>query len=99
MPAFRLVLEDANKVYRLSELLLEQDDEIAYQWRQVYMQAPEDNTADIKFGDAEVSGLRYGSVLKPGGEKSWDLFPDYVNLMDKYLFTEADNQELLIELQ
>ena len=99
MPAFRLVLEEANTVYRLSELLLAEDAEIAYQWRQVMLQAGPDNTANIKLGDSELSGLRYGYLLVPGGEKTWDLFPDYVNTMEKYLFCEEANQELLVELQ
>ncbi len=107
MPCFTLVLEEANTVYRLRELI---DDQVTLQtgeqslythWQEVNIQSDYDNseTEPLKIGDRYLSGLRYGRVLKPGEVKCWNLMPHFTDLGEIYLLCEgAGNQRVAVEL-
>lgn len=103
MPCYRLVLSKKQTVYNLADLMLLEDSNLPTEsGSSAILTSSDTNTADIKVGDEELSGLRYGSVLVPGGSKSWQSAsaqPATSMMGDKcVLCEEKDNQEILVEL-
>lgn len=101
-----VTLEEANKAYRLSDLIADADanpDPVTLAnttAQEIYLQAHPENTGTI-YGDSrsDVNTLSYGYTLTPTGEaRVYALQTGCVTTTSKWLFSDKADQQLLVEL-
>jgi hypothetical protein len=111
MPCFTLTLIKKNTVYNLEQMIKDQVDvdpgyeSVASMWPEIIVQSSPDNIDGkgnpiyIKYGDAELSGLRYGRHIGPGEVVSWKLGTQFVSTKSKnFMCEEADGLQISVEL-
>ena len=111
MPCFTLTLFKKNTVYNLEQMIKDQHDvdtgyeAVASMWPEIIVQSSPDNIDSngnpiyLKYGDAELSGIRYGRKIGPGDVISWKFGTQFVSTKSKnFLCEEADNMSISVEL-
>jgi len=112
MPCFTLTLFNRNTVYNLEQMIKDQVDvdpagseAVASMWPEIIVQSSPDNLNAkgepimIKYGDLNLSGLRYGRQISPGEVIRWGNGTKFVGTRDKnFLCEEADNVSISVEL-
>jgi hypothetical protein len=112
MPCFTLTLIKKNTVYNLEKMIMSQYDinpKLATTWPAINLQASFDNIVNpgktserpavIKYGDGELSGLRWGLQLAPGQIVQWRLGTQFVSTASRnFLCEDMDGAQIAVEL-
>ena len=106
MPCFNLTLAKKNTVYNLEQMIKDQYDidtpgyeAVASMWPEITVQSSPDNAVLIKYGDLNLSGIRYGRTISPGEVIKWGGGTKFIGTRDKnFLCEEADNVSISVEL-
>jgi hypothetical protein len=112
MPCFTLTLFKANTVYNLEQMIKDQFDvdpagyeAVASMWPEIIVQSSFENVNSkgepilIKYGDLNLSGIRYGRQIVPGEVIKWGNGTKFTGTRDKnFMCEEADNVSISVEL-